>query len=96
VFSPGVAKAIALKVGYAAVCLGSVVTIVVAGYAHKVVGYAASIGKGIPIDGSPSTGAMNILVMGLRAGPTTRARNWTTTCRSCCTPAVTAARTLTR
>ena len=62
-----VAKFIAGKMLYAAVCLGAAVLLVVAGYAHKVVGQVNATGKGIAIKGSPSVGAMNILVMGLES-----------------------------
>ncbi len=49
------------------VCLFAAVLLVVAGYAHKVVGQVNATGKGITIKGSPSVGAMNILVMGLES-----------------------------
>jgi anionic cell wall polymer biosynthesis LytR-Cps2A-Psr (LCP) family protein len=52
---------------YGAVCLGAAVLLVVAGYAHKVVGQVNATGKGITIKGSPQVGAMNILVMGLES-----------------------------
>jgi anionic cell wall polymer biosynthesis LytR-Cps2A-Psr (LCP) family protein len=58
---------IAGKVWYGAACLGAAVILVVAGYAHKVIGYTTALGKGIAIAGSPSFGAMNILVMGLES-----------------------------
>jgi LCP family protein required for cell wall assembly len=55
-------------VGYAATCLAAVVLLVVAGYAHQTVGELDALGaKGIGIPGSPSVGAMNILVMGLES-----------------------------
>jgi LCP family protein required for cell wall assembly len=63
-----VAKLIAGKVLYGAVCLFAAVLLVVAGYAHKVVGQVNATGQGIMIQGSASvTGAMNILVMGLES-----------------------------
>jgi len=55
------------EVGYALACLVSAVTLVVAGYAHEVVGRVRATGTGIAINGSPSVGAMNILVMGLES-----------------------------
>ena len=62
-----VAKLIAGKALYGVVCLFAAVLLVVAGYAHKVVGQVEDTGKGITIKGSPSVGAMNILVMGLES-----------------------------
>ena len=62
-----VGKLIAIKVGYAATCLLAVVALVASGYAHKVVGLVSATGQGIPINNSPSVGAMNILVMGLES-----------------------------
>jgi anionic cell wall polymer biosynthesis LytR-Cps2A-Psr (LCP) family protein len=67
VFSSHLAKMIAGKVVYAAICLFAAVLLVVAGYAHKVVGQVSATGKGVTIKGSPSVGAMNILVMGLES-----------------------------
>ena len=58
---------IAGKVLYGAVCLIAAVLLVVAGYAHKVVGLVKETEQGITISGSPSVGAMNILVMGLES-----------------------------
>ncbi len=60
-------KAIAGKVTYVAMCLLAAVLVVVASYAHKVVGEVTATEKGIPISGSPTVGAMNILVMGLES-----------------------------
>jgi anionic cell wall polymer biosynthesis LytR-Cps2A-Psr (LCP) family protein len=55
-------------VGYAAACVAAVVLLVVAGYAYKTVGELDALGAdGIGIPGSPSAGAMNILVMGLES-----------------------------
>ncbi|MGH3212707.1 MAG: LCP family protein [Trebonia sp.] len=65
--SSHLAKLIAGKAVYAVVCLFAAVLLVVAGYAHKVVGQVNATGKGITIEGSPSVGAMNILVMGLES-----------------------------
>jgi anionic cell wall polymer biosynthesis LytR-Cps2A-Psr (LCP) family protein len=61
-------KMIAGKILYGLVCLAAAVVVVVAGYAHQVVGQTTAIGKGITIapDG-PTVGAMNILVMGLES-----------------------------
>jgi anionic cell wall polymer biosynthesis LytR-Cps2A-Psr (LCP) family protein len=58
---------IAGKVLYGGVCLLAAVLLVVAGYAHKVVGLTTEFGKGIAISNSPTVGAMNILVMGLES-----------------------------
>src|SRR5215469_3584377 len=55
------------KVGYGVTCLLATVGLVLSGYAHKVVGLVTATGKGIAITGSPSIGAMNILVMGLES-----------------------------
>jgi hypothetical protein len=52
---------------YPATCLVAVSLLVVAGYAHKVVGLTNALGKGVRIADSPSVGAMNILVMGLES-----------------------------
>ena len=60
-------KLIAGKALYGVVCLFAAVLLVVAGYAHKVVGQVNATGKGIVIPGAPSVGAMNILVMGLES-----------------------------
>jgi len=62
-----VAKLIAGKVGYGAICLVAAVTLATSFYAHKVVADIDATGKGITISGSPSEGAMNILVMGLES-----------------------------
>jgi LCP family protein required for cell wall assembly len=62
-----VAKIIAGKLLYGAVCLFAAVLLVAAGYAHKVVGLVNDTEKGITIPGSTSVGAMNILVMGLES-----------------------------
>jgi anionic cell wall polymer biosynthesis LytR-Cps2A-Psr (LCP) family protein len=67
VISSHLAKLIAGKAVYAVVCLFAAVLLVVAGYAHKVVGQVNATGKGITIAGSPSVGAMNVLVMGLES-----------------------------
>jgi LCP family protein required for cell wall assembly len=60
-------KLIAGKLGYAVACLLAAVALVASGYAHKVVGLVSATGQGIPINNSPSVGAMNILVMGLES-----------------------------
>jgi anionic cell wall polymer biosynthesis LytR-Cps2A-Psr (LCP) family protein len=67
VISSHLVKLIAGKAVYAVVCLFAAVLLVVAGYAHKVVGQVNATGKGITIPGSPSVGAMNVLVMGLES-----------------------------
>ena len=66
-FSSHVGKLIASKLGYGATCLLAAGALVASGYAHKVVGLVSSTGQGIPINNSPSVGAMNILVMGLES-----------------------------
>jgi anionic cell wall polymer biosynthesis LytR-Cps2A-Psr (LCP) family protein len=67
VISSHLVKLVAGKAVYAVVCLFAAVLLVVAGYAHKVVGQVNATGKGVTIPGSPSVGAMNILVMGLES-----------------------------
>jgi LCP family protein required for cell wall assembly len=67
VFRASVVRLIATKVGYAATCMVAVVVLLVSGAAHKVVGETRGLGMGIEISGSPSVGAMNILVMGLES-----------------------------
>ena len=62
-----VGKLIASKLGYGAACLLAAGALVASGYAHKVVGLVSATGQGIPINNSPSVGAMNILVMGLES-----------------------------
>jgi LCP family protein required for cell wall assembly len=60
-------RLVAGEVGYVLACLLAAVTLVVSGYVHEVVGRVAATGKGIAINGSPTVGAMNILVMGLES-----------------------------
>jgi LCP family protein required for cell wall assembly len=60
-------RLVAREVGYVLACLLATVTLVAAGYAHEVVGRVTATGKGIAIAGSPTVGAMNILVMGLES-----------------------------
>jgi LCP family protein required for cell wall assembly len=68
VLKANAAGLIASKVGYAAACLVAAVVFVVSGVAHNVVGAARGLGiLGITISGSPSVGAMNVLVMGLES-----------------------------
>ncbi len=50
-------KLVAGKVGYGVVCLFAAVLLVVAGYAHKVVGQVTATEKGIAIKGSTTLGA---------------------------------------
>ena len=59
--------AVLAKAGYAAACLAAVTRIVVAGYAHNLVGLTKQIEGGASIGDSPSVGAMNILLMGLES-----------------------------
>jgi anionic cell wall polymer biosynthesis LytR-Cps2A-Psr (LCP) family protein len=61
------AKMIAGKFLYGALCLCAAVLLVVAGYAHRVVAQVDGTAKGVMINGSPAVGAMNILVMGLES-----------------------------
>jgi LCP family protein required for cell wall assembly len=60
-------RLVAREVGYVLACLLATVTLVAAGYAHEVVGRVSATGRGIAINGSPTVGAMNILVMGLES-----------------------------
>ena len=62
-----VLRVIAARMGYGLLCFLAAVTIVVAGYAYKFGGLVSETGKGIAISGTPSVGAMNILVMGLES-----------------------------
>ncbi len=57
------------KVGYGAASLAALVTLLAAGYLHNVTGLVAATEKGIAIgsNSGPTTGAMNILVMGLES-----------------------------
>jgi LCP family protein required for cell wall assembly len=55
------------KIGYAAACVTSVIVIGVAGYAHEVFGLTSSLGGGATLGNGPSSGPMNILVMGLES-----------------------------
>jgi LCP family protein required for cell wall assembly len=63
------AKMIAGKLLYGVICLFAAILLVVAGYAHKVVGQVDDTEKGIAIAGGTTigVGAMNILVMGLES-----------------------------
>jgi anionic cell wall polymer biosynthesis LytR-Cps2A-Psr (LCP) family protein len=54
-------------IGYGVTCLAAAVMLIVSGYAHKTVGELDALGDGVGISGSPSVGAMNILVMGLES-----------------------------
>jgi LCP family protein required for cell wall assembly len=60
-------RIIAARTGYGLLCLLALVTIVMAGYAYEFSGLFNETGKGIAISGTPSVGAMNILVMGLES-----------------------------
>jgi LCP family protein required for cell wall assembly len=66
-FSARIGRLIAGKVGYAVSCFVAALLVVVSGYAHKAVAELDGIGSGITLPGSASTGAMNILVMGLES-----------------------------
>jgi anionic cell wall polymer biosynthesis LytR-Cps2A-Psr (LCP) family protein len=59
------------KVGFAVQCLVAVVVLMVAGYSSRVVTLTQALGDGVMLGSSsapaPSTGAMNILVMGLES-----------------------------
>jgi LCP family protein required for cell wall assembly len=62
------ASAITGKVAYAVSCVLAVVLLAVSGYAYHVVGQVNSLAGGIRISsGGSTTGAMNILVMGLES-----------------------------
>jgi LCP family protein required for cell wall assembly len=63
----GVVPAVIAKAGYAAACLAAAIMIVVAGYAHNLVGLTKQIEGGASIGDSSSVGAMNILLMGLES-----------------------------
>jgi len=58
------------NVGYAIACIAAAVTLVVAGYAHEVVGLTDSLGDGVLLGNAPIAGATNILVMGLESRTT--------------------------
>jgi anionic cell wall polymer biosynthesis LytR-Cps2A-Psr (LCP) family protein len=58
------------KVGYAAACMASAVTLVASGYAHEVVGLTKALGGGVALGSGPSAGPLNILVMGLESRTT--------------------------
>ena len=62
-----IGRVIAGKVGYTVTCLVATVVLVVSGYAYKVVGYANGTNDGVSTGNTPSTQAMNILVMGLES-----------------------------
>jgi anionic cell wall polymer biosynthesis LytR-Cps2A-Psr (LCP) family protein len=67
------------NVGYAIACIAAAVTLVVAGYAHKVVSLTNALGGGAGLGGAPSAGASlgatNILVMGLESRTTLQGQN---------------------
>jgi len=67
VFTARLVRLVAGKIAYATACLLAAVVLVVSGYAHKVVGLTTQLAKGVSIGGSPSIGAMNILLMGLES-----------------------------
>jgi anionic cell wall polymer biosynthesis LytR-Cps2A-Psr (LCP) family protein len=58
------------RVGYSVACAAAAGTLVVAGYAHRVVGLTDALGQGVRLGSAPSVGAMNILVMGLESRTT--------------------------
>jgi LCP family protein required for cell wall assembly len=61
------ATALAGKAGYTLGCLLAALVMVVSGFGYYVKNSVASIGGSNAITGSPSTGAMNILLMGLES-----------------------------
>ena len=61
------ATALAGKAGYAIGCLVAVLAMVVSGFGYYVKTSVASIGGSTAISGGASTGAMNILLMGLES-----------------------------
>jgi len=68
VFSARLLRLVVGRAAYATACLLAAVVLVVSGYAHKVVGLTTRIASsGVSIGGSPSIGAMNVLVMGLES-----------------------------
>ncbi len=66
-FTARIARVVVGKVGYSVGCLLAVAVLVVSGYAHKTVSQVGAFANGASIGGSPSVGAMNILVMGLES-----------------------------
>ena len=62
-------RAFAGKAGYAVACLLAAVVLMLSGFAYYVRGQVASIGGSDVLSGGPQTGAMNILLMGLKAAP---------------------------
>jgi len=60
-------KAIAGKAGYTIGCIFASLVLVTSGFAYYVQSKAESLGGSNAISGSPSTGAMNILLMGLES-----------------------------
>jgi anionic cell wall polymer biosynthesis LytR-Cps2A-Psr (LCP) family protein len=58
------------KVSYAVACMAAAITLVVAGYAHEIVGLTGDLGYGVGLGDDPSSGPMNILVMGLESRTT--------------------------
>jgi anionic cell wall polymer biosynthesis LytR-Cps2A-Psr (LCP) family protein len=64
------------KIGYSVACLAAAIVLVLAGYAHEVVGLTEALGGGVELgSGGPSTGALNILVMGLESRTTFQGQN---------------------
>ena len=61
------AAALAGKAGYTIGCLVAVLALVVSGFGYYVKTSVASIGGSNAVSGSASTGAMNILLMGLES-----------------------------
>jgi LCP family protein required for cell wall assembly len=59
--------ALAAKIGYGMACVAAAATLVASGVAYKIENFASSIGGSNAISGATSTGAMNILVMGLES-----------------------------
>jgi LCP family protein required for cell wall assembly len=59
--------ALAAKIGYGLACVAAAATLVASGVAYKIENFASSIGGSNAISGATSTGAMNILVMGLES-----------------------------
>jgi LCP family protein required for cell wall assembly len=58
---------IAGRVGYAASCLLAAALLVASGYAYRVTTLVAGLESGISLSGGSSTGALNILLMGLES-----------------------------
>jgi LCP family protein required for cell wall assembly len=59
--------ALVAKIGYGIACAAAAATLIASGVAYKIENFAGSIGGSNAVTASKSTGAMNILVMGLES-----------------------------